>query len=145
MAENKTRETDASVTEFIESVENPTRREDARVVLELMRRVTRTEPKMWGPSIIGFGKCHYKYESGREGDMPRLGFSPRKANLALYLFSKDDGFDELLSRLGKHKTGVSCLYVNRLSDVDLKVLETMVRRSWQLARERYGPQFHGKP
>ncbi|MGZ5473044.1 MAG: DUF1801 domain-containing protein [Thermoanaerobaculia bacterium] len=140
MAENKTQETDASVTDFIAGVENPTRREDARALLELMRRVTRTEPKMWGPSIVGFGKCHYKYESGREGDMPRIGFSPRKANLVLYLASKDDTLDDLLSRLGKHKTSVSCLYVNRLSDVDLKVLETMVRRSWQVAHERYGPQ-----
>ncbi|MGZ8708983.1 MAG: DUF1801 domain-containing protein [Thermoanaerobaculia bacterium] len=140
MAENKTQETDASVTDFIAGVENPTRREDARALLELMRRVTRTEPKMWGQSIVGFGKCHYKYESGREGDMPRIGFSPRKANLVLYLASKDDTLDDLLSRLGKHKTSVSCLYVNRLSDVDLKVLEAMVRRSWQVARERYGPQ-----
>ncbi|MGZ5432057.1 MAG: DUF1801 domain-containing protein [Thermoanaerobaculia bacterium] len=140
MAENKTQETDASVTDFIAGVENPTRREDARALLELMRRVTRTEPKMWGPSIVGFGKCHYKYESGREGDMPRIGFSPRKANLVLYLASKDDTLDDLLSRLGKHKTSVSCLYVNRLSDVDLKVLEAMVRRSWQVAHERYGPQ-----
>lgn len=140
MAENKTHETDASVTDFIAGVENPTRREDARVLLDLMRRVTRTEPKMWGPSMIGFGKCHYRYESGREGDMLRIGFSPRKANLAIYLISKDDTIDELLSRLGKHKTGVSCLYVNRLSDVDLKVLEAMVRRSWQVAHERYGPQ-----
>lgn len=140
MAENKTQETDASVTDFIAGVENPTRREDALALLELMRRVTRTEPKMWGPSIVGFGKCHYKYESGREGDMPRIGFSPRQANLVLYLASKDDTLDDLLSRLGKHKTSVSCLYINRLSDVDLKVLEAMVRRSWQVARERYGPQ-----
>ncbi len=140
MAENKTQETGASVMDFIAEIENPTRREDALAMLELMRRVTRTEPQMWGPSIVGFGKYHYKYESGREGDMLRVGFSPRKANLAVYLVSQDNAFDDLLSRLGKHKTGASCLYVNRLSDVDLKVLETLVRRSWQVAQERYGPQ-----
>lgn len=136
MSENQTRETDASVQEFINGVENPTRRNDAFRLVELMRRVTGTEPKMWGPSIIGFGKSHYRYESGREGDEPRVAFSPRKANLAIYVLSRDDrSSDDLLARLGKHKTGVVCLYVNKLADVDLDVLEALVARSWKASFE----------
>ena len=138
MPENKTRETDASVEAFLDTVEDPGRREDAYRLLDLMRRATGTQPKMWGPAIIGFGKYHYRYDSGREGDMLRVGFSPRKANFALYLMSKGDAFPELLQRLGKHKSGASCLYINRLADVDMSVLETMVSRSWALARETYG-------
>lgn len=138
MADIQTRETGASVQGFIKGIENETRRKDAAALVALMTRVTGTKPKMWGPAIVGFGKYHYKYDSGREGDMLRLGFSPRKANLALYLITKDDGYEDALARLGKHKTGGSCLYINKLSDVDLKVLEGMIRRSWQLARERYG-------
>ena len=140
MTENVTRETDASVNDFLDGVENERRRTDAYQLLEIMRRVTGAKPKMWGPAIIGFGSYHYRYESGREGDMLRVGFSPRKANLALYLIAKGDGFGELLGRLGKHKTGGSCLYVNRLTDVDLNVLEAMVAQSWKAAREEYGEQ-----
>jgi hypothetical protein len=138
VSENITRETDASVEEFIDKVEHPGRRDDSYVLLDLMRRVTGVEPKMWGPAIIGFGKYHYRYESGREGEMLRVGFSPRKANLALYLLAKGDGFAELLARLGKHKTGASCLYIGRLKDVDLSVLESLVSVSWNRAREKYG-------
>ena len=138
MSENKTVETGASVDAFLETVDSSTRREDARAVIEIMRRVTGVEPKMWGPSIIGFGKYHYRYDSGREGEMPRVGFSPRKANLVLYLTSKDGGFVTLLSRLGKHKTGASCLYVNKLSDIDVEVLEALISQSWEASREQYG-------
>ncbi|MBA3314310.1 MAG: DUF1801 domain-containing protein [Planctomycetaceae bacterium] len=138
MAENQTQETDASVEAFLESVEHPGRRADSNVLLDLMRRVTGAPPKMWGPAIIGFGKYHYRYDSGREGDMLRVGFSPRKANLALYVIIKDDDRKPLLAKLGKHKTGVSCLYINKLADVDLKVLEAMVARSWNAARDKYG-------
>lgn len=138
MTENQTRETDASVEEFLEGVEHRGRRDDAYVLLELMRRATGVEPKMWGPAIIGFGKYHYRYDSGREGDMLRVGFSPRKANLALYLIAKGAGFEELISRLGKHKRGASCLYINKLDDVDSSVLESMISLSWELSRDRYG-------
>lgn len=143
MAENITRETDASVEAFLQGVEHAGRREDAFALLELMRRVTGVEPKMWGPSIIGFGKYHYRYDSGREGDMLRVGFSPRKANLALYFTAKGDRFRELLPRLGKHKMGGSCLYVTRLANVDPGVLEELVATSWERAREVWGENEGG--
>jgi hypothetical protein len=138
MAQNKTTETGASVDEFLASIKNDTRREDSTMLLDIMRRATGVEPRMWGPAIIGFGKYHYKYETGREGEMLRVGFSPRKANLAVYLIAKNDRLRERMNDLGKHKTGGSCLYVNKLSDVDLEVLEELVLRSWQLAQEEYG-------
>lgn len=129
MAENKTQPTDASVTAFLDAVENETRRSDARRVLELMREVTGEEPRMWGPGIVGFGDYHYRYESGREGDWFLTGFSPRKANLVLYIMSGFPRHAELMERLGKHRTGKSCLYVNRLDDLDLDVLRELIRRS----------------
>ena len=138
MSENKIQETDASVHAFLDQVENSTRRADAYTLLELMQRITGVQPRMWGPSMIGFGKYHYRYESGREGEALRVGFSPRKANLAIYLTLKGTGFDELLADLGKHRTGVSCLYVNKLADIDLGILESMVAGSWQAAREKFG-------
>ena len=103
-----------------------------------MSRATATKPKMWGSAIVGFGKYRYKYESGREGEMLRVGFSPRKANFALYLNAKDENYDGLLSRLGKHKTGASCLYINKLADVDRNILETLVVRTWEAALAKYG-------
>jgi hypothetical protein len=138
MAQNKTTETGASVDDFLASIENDTRRQDSTMLLDIMRRATGVEPRMWGPAIIGFGRYHYKYESGREGEMLRVGFSPRKANLAVYLIAKNNRLRERMNDLGKHKTGGSCLYVNKLSDVDLDVLEELVVRSWQLAQEEYG-------
>ena len=129
MAENKTVKTGASVSEFMAGVENKRRREDGLVLLELMRDVTGLEPEMWGPSIIGFGSYHYRYESGREGDMPLIGFSPRKQSLSLYIMSGFDEYDELMSKLGKHRTGASCLYINKLADVDMGVLRELVSRS----------------
>lgn len=131
MAENKTRPTGASVNEFLEGVANDTRRRDAHTVLEMMKRVTGEEPQMWGPSIIGFGIQHYRYESGREGDVPRVGFSPRKANLALYVLTGTESEAGLLARLGKHKRGVSCLYINKLADVDMRVLEDLIADVWE--------------
>jgi hypothetical protein len=130
MAENQTVENDASVDAFLAQVEHPTRRDDARALVAMMRRVTGVAPKMWGPAIIGFGRMHYRYDSGREGDMPRVGFSPRKANLALYIAYGGGDYQERLARLGKHRTGVSCLYINRLTDVDVTELEALVARSW---------------
>ena len=129
MADNKTQPTEASVREFLDGVENETRRADAKQVLELMREVTGEEPRMWGPSIVGFGAYRYRYESGREGDWFLAGFSPRKSNLVVYIMSGFPRHAELMERLGKHRTGKSCLYINRLEDVDLDVLRELVRRS----------------
>jgi hypothetical protein len=133
MAENATRPTDADVHAFIDAVDDPRRREEARTVLALMREVTGEDPVMWGPTMVGFGSVHYRYESGREGDMFAAGFSPRKTALTVYL---SDGFDEredLLRRLGPHTTGRSCLYLKRLDAVDLTVLRALVESSYRYA------------
>ncbi|OFI36540.1 hypothetical protein BIU82_13685 [Arthrobacter sp. SW1] len=135
MAENKTQPTAVPVEEFLSAVENPVRRADGFALLELMRKVTGQEPVMWGPSIVGFGQYHYRYESGREGDSAAVGFSPRKANLALYVLGYGAQTGELLARLGKHKTGVSCLYINKLADVDLGVLKELVRVGYRYAMD----------
>ena len=129
MASNKTQATRESVTDFLAGVENDVRRADAHALVALMRRASGAEPIMWGPSIIGFGTRHYRYDSGREGDMPRIGFSPRKGNLALYMLT-GEGSEVMLARLGKHRTGVSCLYINKLADVDMSVLEQLVAHAW---------------
>jgi len=134
---NKTQATRASVAAFIAAVPDPRRRQEARVVLDLMRRVSGLEPVMWGPSIIGFGQYHYIYDSGREGDMPRIGFSPRKAALTLYLSNDHPGYDALMKRLGEHTVSVACLYIKRLDEVDLAVLEELARRSWAHMALRY--------
>src|SRR5210317_1474295 len=123
MAEPKTKKNDASVENFLNSVANQTRREDSLSLLGLMRDVTGEEAKMWGSSIVGFGSYHYVYQSGREGDWMLTGFSPRKQNLAIYIMPGFSAYDSLLDKLGKHKTGKSCLYINKLADVDLKVLK----------------------
>ncbi len=129
MAELKTQENDASVEVFLASVDHDKRREDSFAMLALMKEVTGEEPRMWGTSIVGFGHYHYKYKSGREGEWFLTGFSPRKQNLTLYIMSGFDDYDALLARLGKYKTGKSCLYVNKLEDVDPEVLKELVRRS----------------
>jgi hypothetical protein len=130
--ETKTKPTDAKVTSFIAAVENPTRRADAETLLSLYTEATGLDPVMWGTSIIGYGSYHYRYESGREGDMCRAGFSPRKGNIVLYLMggysdsATQSKMDGLRGTLGKHKTGASCLYINKLADVDIKILRQMV-------------------
>jgi len=129
MTELKTKPNDQSVQAFLNSVAHEKKREDSHTILKLMQEVTGEEPKMWGDSIVGFGTYHYRYASGREGDMPLTGFSPRKQNLTLYILSGFDDYDDLLGRLGKFKTGKSCLYVNKLEDIDLKVLRELVRQS----------------
>jgi len=129
-AENRTRATSVSVEDFVARVEPEQRQADARVVIDLMARVTGETATMWGPSIIGFGRTHYRYESGREGDICRIGFSPRKPQLVFYLGTSFPGRDAMLAELGKHTTGKSCLYVKKLSDVDMAVLERMVAASW---------------
>jgi hypothetical protein len=132
-AEPKTKPTAVSVGDFIDAVGNETRRSDAKTLLAMMKKATGEKPVMWGPSIVGFGKRRYKYESGREGEVPIAGFSPRKANLVLYLAHCPER-DALLRRLGKHKTGVGCLYVNKLADVDMAALEELVAKSVAHAR-----------
>lgn len=140
-AENKTTATAASVEEFLAAVPDERRREEARMIDAMHRRVTGCEPQMWGPSIIGYGSYRYRYESGREGTSCRAGFSPRKAALTIYLngeFRRHPAEAEaLFARLGKHKTGQSCLYINKLADVDLTVLEQLVALSWQCMNEAW--------
>jgi len=136
MAEPKTKKTDASVAAFLDAVADPRRREDAREVLALMKRITGEEPKMRGPSIVGCGSYTYTYASGQTGDWPFAGFSPRKQALTLYLMPGFEKDADLMKRLGKHKTGKSCLYLNRLADVDAGVLEELVRRSVERMRNR---------
>jgi hypothetical protein len=137
MAENKTQVTDVDPADFIASVEHPTRRADAETLLEMMTRVTGCEPKMWGPSIVGFGRYHYTYESGREGEYMLTGFSPRTSNLVLYVMPGYEDKEDVLDRLGKHRIGKSCLYVNKLADVDLDVLEEIVATGVEEMRDRY--------
>ena len=126
MAENKTKPTKASVAGFIGAIADDTRRADARALVKLMQAVAGEKPKMWGPSIIGFGSCHYAYESGREGDMPLVGFSPRKPATVLYGLKGFPGSEAFLARLGPHKEGGGCVYVKSLADVDPKVLKEIV-------------------
>ena len=128
MAENKTRPTEVSVAGFIEAVTDETKRKDAKALMKLLQKATGEKPKMWGPSIIGFGSYHYKYESGREGDMPLAGFSPRKAAIVLYGLGASDS-EALLAKLGKHTTGGGCIYIRKLADVDPTVLEALVAKS----------------
>ncbi|KFL35629.1 DUF1801 domain-containing protein [Arenimonas donghaensis] len=127
--ENKTQPTHADVDAFLDAVADPQRREDCRRIRALMQEATGAPAEMWGPSIIGFGRYRYRYESGREGEWMLTGFSPRKNDLTLYIMPGFDRFETLLAKLGKHKTGKSCLYVKRLADVDLHVLEQIVRES----------------
>jgi hypothetical protein len=134
--ELKTKETAADVMAFIDTVEHPVRRDDGLALLDLFAQVTGAPAKMWGPSIIGFGQYHYRYESGHEGDMCRLGFSPRKANLVLYVADSPQS-EGLFAGLGKHKRGKSCLYINKLADVDMSVLRDLVTESWAEMARRY--------
>lgn len=128
MAELKTKQTDASVAKFIKTVQDADRRADCEKIIALMKKVTKAEPKMWGPAIVGFGQIRLKYDSGRELDWMIVGFSPRKANLTLYALGGAEK-PELMKRLGKYKTGKGCLYINKLSDVDFKVLEELVTQA----------------
>lgn len=137
MYELKTKETDNSVIDFIESVDHPKKKEDAYRLLDLFAETTGYEAKMWGPSIIGFGSYHYKYATGHEGDAPLVGFSPRKAKISLYLAQGEPEREKALERLGKHKTGKACVYVNKLDDIDLDVLKEMIRQSVDYLKELY--------
>ena len=129
MADNKTKPTKLSVAAFIDALTDQTRRADAKALVKLMQNATGEKPTMWGPSIIGFGSCHYTYDSGRQGDMPLAGFSPRKAATVLYGVTGFSDSEALLAKLGKHTTGKGCLYIKKLADVDAKVLESLVTKA----------------
>jgi hypothetical protein len=126
MAELKTKVNEASVEGFLSTIEEEGKRQDSFAMLELMKKAAQTEPKMWGTSIVGFGSYHYKYASGREGDMCRIGFSPRKQAITLYLMQDRTQLKDLYDRLGKYKAGVSCLYIKKLEDVDMDILEQLI-------------------
>ena len=141
MAETKTKPTQVAVSAFLDAVEHPGKREDGKVLDSLFRKVTGAEAQMWGPTIVGYGQYHYRYDSGHEGDCCRTGFSPRKARHSLYLLgcgARDEQMEALLARLGKHSRGNGgCLYVNKLADIDLDVLEQMIALGWQRSFEQY--------
>ena len=135
--ENKTKPTEASPEDFLASLDHPVRKADAERLLEIFADVTGMTPKLWGPSIIGYGQYHYKYESGREGDFMMTGFSPRKQNLSIYILPGYSDFSEILGRLGKHKHGKSCLYINKLSDVDIDVLKELIAAGLEDLKRKY--------
>jgi len=137
VAELKTQPTRASVTEFVAGIDDRQQRADARRVAAMMRRATGKRAKMWGPSIVGYGSYHYKYASGRNGDFMITGFSPRKQALTVYIMPGFSGFKKLLEKLGKYKTGKSCLYIKRLSDVDETILEKLIVDSVRVMRKKY--------
>ena len=136
MADNKTKATKLSVVAFIDALTDPSRRSDARALIKLMEKAAGEKPTMWGPSIIGFGSHHYVYDSGREGDMPLIAFSPRKAATVLYGIAGFDGSEAFMAKLGKYTTGKGCLYIKTLADVDQKVLETMAAKAVATGRAR---------
>ena len=125
----KTRETTASVSAFLKAIPDPQRRKDAAAVATMMKAATKTSPKMWGTAVVGFGTQHYKYASGREGDCFRVGFAPRKDRLTIYITSSFEQHPDLMEKLGRYKTGIACLHIKRLADVDAKVLNQLIVRS----------------
>src|SRR5580700_11516067 len=136
MADNKTKPTKLSVAAFIDGLADPARHADAKALVKMMQSAAGEKPRMWGPSIIGFGSYHYRYESGREGDMPLIGFSPRKVATVLYNLTGPDDCKVLLAKLGKHTTGKGCLYIKKLADVDQQVLRAMAVKSVAAMRTR---------
>ncbi|MFT4830536.1 MAG: hypothetical protein ACI815_000170 [Psychroserpens sp.] len=137
MSENKTKPTNSSVIEFLNSIDNEIKRNDSFTILEKMKEITGKPAVMWGDSIVGFGSYHYKYDSGREGDILITGFSPRKQNLTLYIIDGFDGYQELLKKLGPHKTGKSCLYIKKLSDIDMDILTEVISTSFTHFDKKY--------
>lgn len=135
--ENKTTETEASVDDFLNSVADEKKRADSFEVKAMMERLTGHPAKMWGPAIVGFGSYHYKYDSGREGDFLKVGFSPRAQNLTLYIMPGFGRYEELMQKLGKYKTGKSCLYLKKLEDVDKAVLEELIHESYNYMSDKY--------
>ncbi len=138
MAKNKTTTTDQDVNQFIDSfAQTPQRREDSLELIKLMQRITGKVPKMWGPTIIGFGSYHYKYDSGHQGEAPLVGFSPRKAAISLYVFTGLDEHRHLLENLGKFKMGKACIYINKLADIDMHQLELLIRETLGFLAAKY--------
>ena len=137
MAELKTKVNTKSVETFLKKVASGKRLEDCFTVLELMKTITKENPKMWGPSIVGFGNYHYKYESGREGDFFITGFSPRKQNLTLYIIAGFSKYEELMNKLGKYKTGKSCLYIKDLNDINMNVLTKLISDSVKYMKKKH--------
>jgi hypothetical protein len=137
MAENKTQPSDADVGAYLARVEPDRRREDSQALLRLMKRVVRLEPVLWGESIVGFGRYHYRYESGHEGEFFLTGFAPRKAAMTVYIMPGFKQYEDQLARLGKHRRSVSCLYLNRLAGIDLKALEEIIRDSVRRMKKIY--------
>ncbi|HEY1193767.1 DUF1801 domain-containing protein [Flavobacterium sp.] len=137
MAKNKTTETQNSVTDFINAVENEAKRNDAFELLKIIQETTGFEPKMWGPSIIGFGSYHYKYESGHEGDAPLAGFSPRKTAMTVYFYLPEENREELLSQLGKHTSSKACIYIKKLTDIDIEILKKIILLSVEYTQKLY--------
>lgn len=137
MAKNKTTETQNSVTDFINAVDNEVKRNDAFELLKIIEETTGFEPKMWGPSIIGFGSYHYKYDSGHEGDAPLAGFSPRKAAMTVYFYLPEEKREELLSKLGKHTSSKACIYIKKLADIDIEILKKIILLSIQYTQNLY--------
>lgn len=140
MAQNKTTETENSVTHFINAVEDSTKRNDSFELVKLMQQQTGFTPKMWGAAIIGFGTYHYKYASGHEGDAPLVAFSPRKAAISLYCYLEPDSREELLSKLGKHKSGKGCIYIQKIADIDVEILKKIIALSVENLNKLYPPQ-----
>ena len=145
MTENKTKPTTLSVSAYIDGLTDPTRRADAKELAQIMQRISGEKPKLWGPSIVGFGTYHYRYDSGREGEVPLIGFSPRKAALVLYSMLSHSKAKDLLPRLGKHTTGKGCLYIKKLADVDRKVLDTLINNAVTHYRARTMPSSRRSP
>ena len=139
MAKNKTTETKKSVTDFINSVKDETRKKDSFQLVEIMKKKSGFDAKMWGPSIIGFGSYHYKYESGREGDMPLIGFSPRSTAIVLYFCGNLEKREDQLRRLGKHTSGKGCVYVKKLQDINIDVLKEMIDDTMNYVKTKYSP------
>jgi hypothetical protein len=136
-AELKTKPNKASVDKFLKAVKDEKRRDDCFQILDIMKKITKEEPIMWGTSIVGFGSYHYKYESGREGDMCITGFSPRKQSLTIYIMPGFERYEKLMKKLGKYTTGKSCLYINKLEDVDLKVLKELISEDVMYMKKKY--------
>lgn len=137
MSDVKTKVNEASVEDFLNAVEHPVKKADSFILLQLMTEITEVAPKMWGESIVGFDTYHYVYASGREGDWPMIGFSPRKQNISLYIMPGFVNFGPLLEKLGKHKTSKACLYINKLADVDIDILKELIQQSITYMRDKY--------
>lgn len=137
MAQNKTVETTSSVDDFINAVQDESKRKDCFSIIELIKKLTMLDPKMWGPSIVGFGSYHYKYDSGREGDSPLICFSPRASSIALYLSAGLENRVELLEKFGKHKTDKGCIHIKKLSDIDMDILQKMIENHIQFIKKTY--------